>query len=306
MNPRILLVDDLVDTLESYEELLRHGGYTFGRATSRAEALERLDAEGPWDVVLVDERLNGPGGDPSAATLIGDVAARAPDAAAIVVTGYARPELVRRALAAGAWDYLQKDEFLGLLLPVKVRQAVTVAVERRLTRAAPAEVERDLRSAWAEARTTTDRNRKGARLEQTLRLLFRTLPGLSHVRTNWQSEQEEIDLVVRNESADRLLSQEGSLWLVECKNWSAPVDPQVVTAFRAKLRDRYQRVRLGIFVAASGFTRNVQPVLTRQSNEPELVLPIDGDALTAWIDAPDRVAWLKQRLEEGMLRGIDG
>jgi hypothetical protein len=113
---------------------------------------------------------------------------------------------------------------------------------------------------------------------------------------------EELDLVVRNESADPLLAREGSLWLVECKNWSSPVDPQTVTAFRSKLRDRYQRVRLGIFVAASGFTRNVEPVLLRQTDHAELVVPLTGDQLNAWIEAPDRVAWLKRRIEEGVLR----
>lgn len=123
MNPRILLVDDDPDVFDSYEDLLRHGGYTFGRARSRDEALGRLDAEGPWDVVLLDERLEGPGGGASGAALVAEITARFPDARVLVVTGYPRKELVRDALAAGAWDYLQKDEFLSLLLPQKVRQA---------------------------------------------------------------------------------------------------------------------------------------------------------------------------------------
>lgn len=302
MNPRILLIDDLEDILDSYEDLLRAGGYTFGRARNRDEALARLDGEGPWDVVLLDERLNGPGGGESATALIADIGARFPDARVIVITGYARKELVAAALAAGAWDYLQKDEYIHLLLPVKVRQAADVAVERRLARAAPAEVEAALHAAWATARTSKNRHEKGAALEQTLRFLFHTLPGLSHVRTNWSNETEEIDLVVRNESADAFLQKEGSLWLIECKNWSKPVDPQVVTAFRSKLEDRFERCRLGIFVAASGFTTNVDPVLLRKTNQPELIVTMDGDQLGAWIDAADRIGWLKARIENAMLR----
>jgi CheY-like chemotaxis protein len=302
MNPRILLIDDLEDVLESYEDVLRAGGYSFGRARSAAEALARLDQEGPWDVVLLDERLNGPGGGDSASSLIVEISARFPDARVIVITGYARKELVRAALAAGAWDYLQKDEFLDLLLPTKVRQAADIAVDRRLSRSSPAEVESALRGAWSEARTATDRHRKGAMLEQTLRFLFHTMPGLERVTTNRRSDVEEIDLVVRNESADLFLQKEGSLWLVECKNWSKPVDPQTVTAFRSKMHDRYGRVRLGIFIAASGFTKNVDTVLSRQVDHPEMIVALDGNQLGEWIDAGDRIGWLKSRIEATMLR----
>lgn len=302
MNPKILLVDDLDDVLDSYEDILRNQGYTLRRAKDRSTAVAALDQEGPWDVVLLDERLNGPGGGESAVTLLADITLRSPDARVIVITGYARKELVRAALSAGAWDYLQKDEFVELLLPAKVRQAVDAALERRLRRASPASLESDLRAAWAESRTATNPQRKGAMLERTLRLLFHTLPGLERVRSNWRTDVEEIDLVVRNESTDPVLHRESGLWLVECKNWSRPVDPQTVTAFRAKLQDKHGRVRLGLFVAAGGFTRNVDPVLARMSHAPELVVVIDGDQLAAWIDAPDRIAWLKDRIEDSVLR----
>lgn len=302
MKPKILLVDDDRDVLDSYEDLLRAGGYDFGRALSRDEALAKMTTEGPWDVVLLDERLNGPGGGESATALIGELSGRFPEAKAIVITGFARKELVRAALNAGAWDYLQKDDFLQYLLATKVRQAAEIAVERRLAHASQPDVENALQNAWKEAQTARDRHRKGAALEQTLRFLFQSLPGLSHVRTNWQSDVEEIDLVVRNESTDPYLQKEGSLFLIECKNWSKAVEPQVVTAFRSKLRDRYGRTTLGIFVAASGFTRNVESVLLRQSNERELVLLLDGTQLGAWIQASNRIAWLKEQIEEAILR----
>ena len=256
-------------------------------------------------MVLVDERLSGPGGGETAASLIGEISTYYPEARSIVITGYARKELVQRALSAGAWDYLQKDEFLALLLPTKVRQAAEIAMDRRLARAGNAEVELGLHQSWSEAKTSTDRHRKGAKLEQTLRFLFHSLPGLSRVSANWRSDVEEIDLVVRNESADPFLQKEGSLWLVECKNWSKPVDPQTVTAFRSKIRDRHGRVSLGFFVAMAGFTKNVEPILQRQSNEKELVLVLDGPELEAWITAKDRVAWLKAKLDAAILRASD-
>lgn len=303
MNPRILLIDDADDILDTYEDLLGAGGYTFGRARSAAEALARLDAEGPWDVVLLDERLHGPGGGESATPLIAEIAARAPTAHVIVITGYARKELVASALAAGAWDYLQKDEFLSLLLPVKVRQAMATALARRLARADRSEIDTALRERWAACRAETDRLRKGGLLEQTLKLLFHTLPGLEHVTSNWRTESEELDLVVRNESPDPVLSKEGSFWIVECKNWSKRVDPDQVRVLRDKLRARHGRTPFGILVAAGGFTKNVATVLQQQSNTSELIVTLDGDQLDAWIHTPDRVAWLKERVQNAVLRG---
>jgi hypothetical protein len=101
------------------------------------------------------------------------------------------------------------------------------------------------------------------------------------------------------------LQKEGSLWLIECKNWSKPVDPQVVTAFRSKLRDRYGRTILGFFVAMAGFTKNVEPVLLRQNNDKELVLVLDGAQLGDWIAATDRIAWLKAKLDAAILRASE-
>ncbi len=40
----------------------------------------------------------------TAASLISEISAYFPEARSIVITGYARRELVQRALSAGAWD----------------------------------------------------------------------------------------------------------------------------------------------------------------------------------------------------------
>jgi CheY-like chemotaxis protein len=305
MKPKVLLVDDDADILDSYEDLLRRGGYTFGRARTRDDALHLAETEGPWDVALIDERLSGPAGPEGAASLVTELTHRAPEVCAIVITGYARVELVRAALAAGAWDYLQKDELVQLLLPQKVDQAVSVARARRLTWASGPDLERQLRATWDAARACVEPREKGRLLEETLRLLFRTLPGLDYVRSNWRNDAEELDLVVRNDSTDRQLGREGNLWLVECKNWTSKVDPREIDVLRAKLRNRYGRVRLGFLVATGGFTKNVAPTIQSQASEPELVVPIDGDQLAAWIAAPDRVGWLKDRLDAATMRTLD-
>lgn len=304
MNPKILIVDDDPDVIVTYEEILGDHGYDVASARSREEALTALDQRGPWDVVLLDEKLRGPGGPATATELLVEIASRAPEARTIVITGFATPQLIRSAIAAGAWDYLQKEaEYLSILLPVRVRHAVDAARERRLRKAAPAEVERELRQTWAAATEPgIDSHRKGRLLEETLLLLFRGIAGLNEVSVNRGGRAEEFDVVVTNESTDPILSKEGSFFLVECKNWSRPVDPKEVDYFRNKLKDRFTRVQLGVFVAAAGFTAGVRTKVDRWNNEPQLVLLVDGDDLTEWIDSDDRLVWLKRRVQAAVLR----
>jgi hypothetical protein len=255
-------------------------------------------------VVVLDEHLRGPGGPASAAELLALVASLSPEARSIVVTGYAEAGKIRAAIAAGAWDYLEKGApHFDVLFPVRVRHAVEAARERRLRVLPPAEVEAELRRSWVEARSPdVDRHRKGRLLEQTLDLLFRSIPGLGQTTLNARAAREEFDLVVQNLSTDPLLSKEGSFFLVECKNTKAPQEHRSVQEFRSKVRLRHGRIRLGILVSVSGFTSGAREAHAVTANEDEVVLLISGEDLTAWIDAPDRSAWLRDRLQRTILR----
>src|SRR5262249_12637686 len=157
-----------------------------------------------------------------------------PEARTLVLTGFATPQLVRSAIAAGAWDYLVKDAaYLGMLLPLRVRHAVEAARERRLRGGSAAGLGREPRQARAAAlQPGLDAPCKGRLLEETIALLFRTMPGLSEVSRNPRSTAEEFDLVVLNQSTDPVLAQEGSFFLVECKNWTRPVDPRELDYLR--------------------------------------------------------------------------
>lgn len=304
MNPKILLVDDDADVLVTYAEILGDYGFDVQSARSRDEAVSALDTGGPWDVIVLDEKLRGPGGPATATELLAEIAGRAPEARTIVITGFATPELIRSAVAAGAWDYLQKEApYLSLLLPLRVRHAVEAARERRLRKMEPAEIERELRQTWAAATASgLDANKKGRLLEETVALLFRTIPGLNELSVNRRGTAEEFDVVVTNDSNDAVIGKEGSFILVECKNWSRPVDPRELEYFRSKLRDRFKRARLGLLIGVAGFTRGVSEKLARWNNDAELVLLLDAADLTEWIDAADRVPWLKRRIQAAALR----
>lgn len=162
--PRILIVDDDRAFLEAYEDLLGEQGYDVQTATTRTDAIRRLDEPG-WGVVLVDQKLQGPGGPDSGLDLIAEASRRAPAAKAILVTAYASKAAVERAFELGAYDYLVKGEVFAALLRVKVRNAFEAVRERWLSTLDPSETERAIGDTWSAARAERDKNKKGTLLE---------------------------------------------------------------------------------------------------------------------------------------------
>ena len=91
MNPKILLIDDDPDMLTTYAEILEDHGFEVARALTREEAFRALDNDGPWDVIVLDEKLRGHGGPATATQMLSEIAGRAPAARTIVLTGFATP-----------------------------------------------------------------------------------------------------------------------------------------------------------------------------------------------------------------------
>jgi two-component system response regulator PilR (NtrC family) len=114
MSDRVLVVDDEVDLVASYERLLRRQGYRMIAAGSRHEGLVIIGRE-PLALVISDLRL--PDGDGL------DIvrAARRPPTPipVVVVTGFASEASRAAALAVGASAYLTKpfaaSEFSALI-----------------------------------------------------------------------------------------------------------------------------------------------------------------------------------------------
>jgi len=293
VGPKILIVDDDPSFVQAYRAILQDEGYTAESATTRDEALARLDA-GDWTVVLLDQRLRGADGPNSGLDLLEEVSRRSPGTKSIVITAYAEKGAIERAFAQGAFDYLEKTEVLDSLLRVKLRSAWEIVRARDAAALARGQLDAELQATWSAAVSEADMNRKGALLEDTMDTLFRTMPGFVVAQKRRRNEIEEIDLIVRNESTDPFWSHEGPYILVECKNWVAKVGRSEIDAFRAKMQRRRQRCRLGIFVALGGFTEPFLTVATAVASEsPELILPVDRACLAAWIGSSDRVEFLK-------------
>ncbi len=82
-----------------------------GWLTSAAELLARVGELRP-DIILLD--LDMPG--PDALETLSEVTAVAPGARAIVFSGYVRCDLIDRAIEAGAWGYLSKNDDIDAMV----------------------------------------------------------------------------------------------------------------------------------------------------------------------------------------------
>jgi len=148
---RVLLVEDQGMVLGALAALLGlESDFTVvGTAADGAEALELL-GDTPVDVVLTDiemPRLTG-------LELAAEVRDRFPQVKVVILTTFARPGYLRRALDAGASGYLLKDAPAGQLADAIRRvQAGGRAIEPELAVAA-----------WSEADPLTDRERQVLRL----------------------------------------------------------------------------------------------------------------------------------------------
>jgi CheY-like chemotaxis protein len=298
---RILIVDDDGPFLDTYRELLAEDGYSVETATTRAEVLAKLDI-GTWDVVLLDQKLEGPGGPDGGISLAQEVRARAPGAKVIIVTAYAEPAAIRRAFDAGVFDYVEKTEVLETLLRARLRNALALTQSQRLAALASDAIEQEIEATWRAVLSESDRNRKGALLEKLCADLLRTVPGWIQAQTRRRNEVEEIDIVVRNESADELWRKCGAYILFECKHWSKPVGVVEARSFLDKVKGRFGRCSLGFFVTMGDVTEPFRSRLREERRTPDaLVVILTRGDLDALVRATDRSSHLKQLHERAVI-----
>lgn len=118
---RVLLVDDAVDTLEAFGYLLELEGAKVTLARSGIEALEQAHNQ-HFDLILSDVSMPNMDGHELLARLHHECGMR--DVPAIALTGFARAQDIRRALAAGFKAHLGKPVTLDALLTLLERLGV--------------------------------------------------------------------------------------------------------------------------------------------------------------------------------------
>lgn len=297
----ILIVDDDAPFVRIYREIFEGEGLVVSTAHSTTEAATALEATGPEiDVVLLDQKLQGPGGPDTGLDLVEQVARLAPFAKAIVVTGYATPKAIERAFELGVYDYLVKNGAFESLLRAKVRNAIEVTSAQRQVALKEADVIGELRAMWGQVRVERDRNRKGKLLEELVKLLFQATPGFGRVTTRLNNGTEEIDVKVDNRSDDPPWKDEGAYLLGECKNWSKKCGAPEVRSFHGKLTTKYSRVHIGFLFAPGGFTREAHEELRSHKEGAILIILVDAEDLERWIAADDRLAVLRELHERAV------
>jgi ActR/RegA family two-component response regulator len=297
----ILIVDDQAPFVRLYRQIFESEGLVVSVAHSAAEATSALETSGPeFDVVLLDQKLQGPGGPDSGLDLIEQVTRLAPFAKPIIVTAYATPAAIEQAFELGVYDYLVKNGAFDALLRAKVRNAIEVTSAQRQVALQEADVIAVLRETWAQVRTEHDRNRKGKLLEELVKLLFQATPGFGRITTRLDNGIEEIDLKIDNRSNDPTWKDEGSYLLGECKNWSSPCGSNEVRSFRAKFTTKYNRVRTGFLFAPGGFTTKAHDEIRSIKEGSVLIILVDAHDLERWIAADDRLAVLRELHERAV------
>lgn len=299
----ILIIDDDPDFVAIYRDMFEKQGLRVTAAHTTDEGTRLLEGLGKeLDVVLLDQKLQGPGGPDSGLDLIARAENLAPFAKTIVVTGYATADAIERAFQLGVYDYLVKNGAFSALIRAKVRNAVEITSERRLAALSREQVVSELRATWAAVRTETDRNRKGKLLEELVKLLFRATPGFERVETRLDNKTEEIDIVVENNADDAPWKNDGASYLLgECKNWSKPSGSGELRNFHAKLTTKYQRARTGFFFAPGGFTTEFHDARREHARDGVLVIPVDLEDLERWIEADDRALELRNLHKRAVL-----
>jgi DNA-binding NtrC family response regulator len=116
---RILVVDDEVTVCKSIRRAILREDCEVAMAQNGEEAL-RLEAEAPFDVMIIDLMMPGLSG----LDLLKMLRARNPKARIIMITGYPTMRNTIQAMQLGAMDFLPKP-----FLPATLRRLVDVALE---------------------------------------------------------------------------------------------------------------------------------------------------------------------------------
>ena len=96
---------------------------------------------------------------------------------------------------------------------------------------------------------------RGHAFEDAIEVVFTAVPGCDVQRNSLNRfASEEVDLSVMNFKDPGGLRALPDIFLVECKDWSVPVNAATVSTFALKIRHR--GCTLGILVAANGVTGN--------------------------------------------------
>ncbi len=207
---RILCVDDQSEIIDLLERHLR-GSYNCVFATSGAEALNIIDAEGPFPAVIADYSMPNMDG----ITLLAEIRKRAPDTIPIMLTAYGDIDVAVAALHQGnIFRFLRKpwesDE---------LKRAISDALDLNhlITN------ERRLRNELANANAELDQKVK--ELDETNQLLEYWVEFSPAVLYSLSYEEDQLRPTYVSKNFARLTGHERTAMIVDPDFWSSNVHP---------------------------------------------------------------------------------
>jgi hypothetical protein len=137
---------------------------------------------------------------------------------------------------------------------------------------------------------------KGRALENLTEIVFSSIPGLEVIEKRVRTQDEEIDLQIKNDVAGTFwTSLTSPSFFVECKNWSGKVGASEVRDFEIKIMNHKKLVKVGFFISFNGFTKEVDNALKRASREDHHIVLIDSNDLYNLVNSKNStMEWLEK------------
>lgn len=147
-----------------------------------------------------------------------------------------------------------------------------------------------------------DTYRKGLFLENIMSLLFSDNSSIEVVNKRVSTDDEEIDLVIKNSIESPFWQAfDSPLFFVECKNWSKPVGSKDIRDFEIKLQNHSKLVKIGFFVSLNGFTSEVKSELKRCCRENYHVVPLTRVNIEEFLKTEKQFyAWLEDLIAKNI------
>lgn len=196
----------------------------------------------------------------------------------------------REARADLALGLVEKVNLYGKVFKVLTEQRPDLASQFAKVR---------VRSLLQELESSNNSTEKGKLLEEILSLIFESHPSFKVKDRRYNTGDEEIDLLVKNNSPEPFwIALQSPLLFVECKNWGQRVGAKEIRDFEVKLQNHRPLVSRGFIVSTNGFSRECFDEVKRISRDNySLVLLDKGDLLEfANNQSLDLSSWLENRI----------
>lgn len=298
---RLLVLDDDESAARELCYLLSQSVTCHAEPCAKPSAAVRQILENTYDLVVTDLKMPGRDG----LAVLAEIKALSPRCEVIVLTAYSSMRSAIASIKLGAVDYIVRDA--GPTWFKQLVQASRRTLRIRPSGRAPGFHRENLIHFFLErvgggevpGDETYGHFPAGLALEYGVKLLLESCDGFETTWHRRRTASEEHDIVGLNQVKHGFWERQGSIVLVECKDYgNSRPGANERGRFEEKIRNRIGQSTVGIFVSPSGFAKTfTQPALRVPvpGGPPPIIITIDDEALQAWRNAFDRLAWLTER-----------